>query len=172
MAENAGWADAVKTGVSSVAAVVSGYGPNDQKKAVSAAKKAGKAAQKNAEKLYPKWSVKGTKDMAKNEGYNSKAEWDRARAQAGQDAYQAAYDEVWAIYTKAKDAEINATNFQSSQEYLDHELAMQQSQSEALAAAAEIDMKSAGKGCMGISALLIIGGGSLTYIIYELINLI
>jgi len=173
MAEGTNWADAVKTGVASVAAVVSGYGPNDQKKAVSAAKKAGKAAQKLAEALYPKWSTKGTKDMAKSEGFNSKAEWDRERARAGQEAYKDAYDEVWSIYTEAKEAEINAQNFQTSQEYLDNQLAMAQAQSEALGAAAQIDMKSAGAGgCMGMSALLVAGGSALTYVIYQLIQLI
>ncbi len=169
------WQECVNTAVSGVTNIVGNLtsSPNDQKKAVSAAKKAGKEAQKQAEKLYPSWDVKGTKDLAEKEGITSRAEWKRARAQAGQEAYQEAYDRVFEIYERAKNAEINNMEFQSSQEYLDHELAMAQTNAGAMSSALALEAKSAssggGLGCCTIIIGVCSFGGGLVYLISNLI---
>lgn len=115
--------------------------------------------------------------MAEKEGVTSRAEWKRVRAQAGKEAYEQAYDEVWQIYVKAKDAEINAQTFQTSQEYLDHELQMAEVNTAGLTAAAQYDAnqnavmgsKSLGGGCLGFASLLVVSGSGIVYLILNLI---
>lgn len=179
------WSGCVSTAVSSAASVVNNLtaSANDQKKAVKAAKSAGKEAKKNAEKLYPSWDTKGTKDLAASEGITTRAAWKKARAEAGNSAYDEAYDEVWQMYVKAKDAEINAVSFQTSQEYLDHELAMAEVNASALSNAYAMEFqssvspqqmppmqyKSAGSGCVGFAFALVASGSGLVYILINLI---
>ena len=174
MAEGAGWADvaqSVAQGVAGVASQVAGYGPNDQKKAVSAAKKAGTAAQKLEAKKWPNWNNNVKKGLAAERGISDKGSWKAAKAEACQQAYDQAYHEVWDMYVKAKDAEINNIEFQSSQEALELELA----KTNAMIAGAQADsavMKSAGGGCMGFAlALVVAGAGSLSALIYGIIQL-
>lgn len=165
--------DSVSTAVSSVANTVSNLGPNDQGKAVRAAKQAGKYAAKLEGKKWPAWLKKGTKEMAQGMGYNSKAEWQKAKAEAEDAASDEAYKEVWDMYVKAKDAQINGYENQTSQEYLNAQLAAQQATAEAAVAMGSAEMKkSAGSGCMGMSAILLASGGAIAYIVYAAINLI
>ena len=172
------WKGVVSSAVSSCASLVSGLtgSANDQKKAVKAAKKAGKQAKKNAEKLYPNWDFGGRK-LAKSEGIKNRGEWKRARAKAGQEAYDEAYHEVWDMYVEAKEAEINNLQHQTSQEALDHELQMAQINAESMAAALALEaqsnqtdtvnVKSGGIGCVGFALAL---SGGLVYSVYEFVK--
>lgn len=164
--------DSVSTAVSSVANTVSAFGPNDEGKAVKAAKKAGKYAAQLEGKKWPAWSKKGTKEMARGMGYSSKAEWLKAKAEAEDAASDEAYREVWDMYVKAKDAQINGYENQTSQEYLNAQLAAQQAAAEAAIITGQMQTKSAGGGCMGMSAILLAAGGAITYIVYAAINLV
>ena len=72
------------------------------------------------------------------------------------------------MYVKAKDAEINNLEFQTSEEALQLELA----KTEAMIAGASADSKtaSAGIGCLGFALLL--SGGGLSALIYEIVHLV
>lgn len=170
MAEWSDVAQSVAQGVSTVASQIAGYGPNDQKKAVAAAKKAGKEAERLEGKKWPNWSNNIKKGLAAERGISDKGSWKAAKAEACQAAYQAAYDEVWDMYVKAKDAEINHVEFQSSQECLELELA----KTNALVAGASADSaKSASAGgCLSAAIALVLSGGTLTALIYGLIQLV
>lgn len=156
--------DSVSTAVTSVASAVAQYGPNDEGKAVKAAKKAGNKAKQLESKKYPAWAS-GGKSVAKSLGIETKGEYKSFKATQEQEAYQAAYDQVWNIYEESKNAEINATNAQTAQQLLNNELAAEES-SDLYAS------KNTTGGCAPLAALLVGGASALAWIIYEVVNLV
>jgi len=156
--------DSVSTAVQSVASTVAAYGPNDSGKAVNAAKKAGNEAKRLEGKKYPAW-LSGGKKVAESLGIDNKGEYKSYKATQEQEAYKAAYDQVWELYEASKNAEINAQQTQTAQQQLNNDLAAQQANQ-------ELSKKGAGFGCMGMSALLIGAGSAFAWLIYEVINLV
>ena len=167
-------ASSIAQGVSSVASTVKSYGPNDQGKAVRAAKNAGKQAQKVESKKWPAWAS-GGKAVAQDLGIDSKGLYKRAKAEAEQDAYDQAYQQVWELYEESKKAQVNHDYNSDPDQELQLELAQQQAMNAGMLAgmgAGSSESKSAGMGCV-VASLMLFGASSvLSGVVYLLYNLI
>ena len=162
--------DSVANAVSGVSGTIASLGPNDEKKAVNAAKSAGKAAQKLEEKKYPSWDVAGTKKMAKEMGITTRAQWKVARAEAGQRAYENAYNETMEMYHARFSASVEHQQNQDAVAQTQAEVMQQMAQS---GASDSTMVKSASMGgCLGVSALLVGVVSAISGLVYGLVMLI
>lgn len=163
--------EAIGNAVAETAKAVQAFGPNDEGKAVNAAKKAGDKAKNMVKKSYPKIETKAEFkrkiqpliDAGELDGVTDKATYNFKRGQILEDAYKQAYDEVMSLYKQRLENEANAIQVQNAQESLTDDLLNETSK---VPGGQDVMSKStSGMGC-SLFAVLLAGGGS--YGVYEL----
>ena len=92
--------EAIANSVSEIAKTVAAYGPNDEGKAVKAAKKAGNKAKSLTAKAYPKCETEKEfqKKIVPLGIAESRVEYNNLRANELKEAYEQAYNQVMQLY--------------------------------------------------------------------------
>ena len=164
----AGVVECVANAVSEVASAVKGFSPSEEGKAVSAAKKAGNKAKKLVEKMYPicETDREYNKKIAplKLAGVTNRATYRSFRANALNEAYKSAYDEVMALYRQRLTNLANAQETTSPQEQLNNDLAADQS-------IETKNLQTSAGGCLGAMGILTGAIAVLSGFIYGVYNL-
>jgi hypothetical protein len=104
--------------------------------------------------------------------YANKAEYARAKADALKEAYDLAYNQVMDLYHERIQAEINGYNNQTAEDILVDDTLGSKGMQFSVNLSGNDNQITPSRGCAGMATLLVAGVGALSYLIYELVNLV
>ena len=172
------WSKAVQAiaeSVSATANAIAAYGPNDEGKATRAAKSAGGKAKRSFQKAYPKCETEREfnkkivpliEQGLMDERVTDRASYNFVRAQLIDEVYNDTYKQVMALYHERIVKESGGlVPYDAQQDFdnsVDEELQKQKDLQLSISAGEN-------KGCMGFALALVASGGSLIYLLINLI---